>query len=159
MSENIRISTGYFYLSSFDLAKEDIETLAVAGAVVTFGLAMLSDWDQRIPFVPYRGVTHTVHFAVAVGVILGFVGVLLGLSNGILTGVALGSFGFVTIGSHIAAALTPMGVEPYRDCRRYSFDVVRAVNPIANYPLLVLGVVAVIIAYKLDSRVASLIGV
>jgi inner membrane protein len=145
------------------LVAAGIDTLAVAGAVVAFGLAMLPDWDQRIPFVTHRGVTHTVHFAGAVGGVLSLAGVVLGLSNGILVGIALGVFGFVvgfvTIGSHIAAdALTPMGVEPYRDGRRYSFDIVRAANPIANYLLLTLGIVAVALAYIVGATVAGVVG-
>lgn len=34
---------------------------AVVGGMVAFGLAMLPDWDQQIPFVDHRGVTHTGH--------------------------------------------------------------------------------------------------
>jgi inner membrane protein len=141
-----------------------IEALALVGGGIAFGLAMLPDVDQRIPFVDHRGVTHTVHFAGVVGGILGLVGGVLGSSAGIGTAIALGAFGFIvgtgTILSHIAAdALTPMGVEPFWDGRHYSFDLVKAANPIANYLLLALGVLAVGIAYIVGVTVAGIVGV
>lgn len=140
-----------------------LEGLALGGGAVAFALAMLPDVDQRIPFVSHRGVTHTVHFAAAVGGILGLAGVLLGSTAGLETSIALGAFGVVvgsvTILSHIAAdALTPMGVEPFRNGRRYSFDLVRAANPIANYALLGVGVVAVALAYAAGTTASGAIG-
>jgi inner membrane protein len=136
---------------------------AVVGGAIAFGLAMLPDWDQRIPFIDHRGVTHTVHFAGVVGGILGLGGVVFGITAGIWASIALGVFGFVvgslTILSHIAAdALTPMGVKPFRDERHYSFDLVRAANPIANYLLLVIGILAVVLAYVAGVTMAELVG-
>lgn len=43
------------------------ETLAVAGGGVVVGGAMLPDLDPRIPGVPHCGPTHTIWFALAVG--------------------------------------------------------------------------------------------
>jgi len=48
-----------------------------------------------------------------------------------------------------------MGVDPFRTGRRYSFDVVRAANPIANDALLALGVVSVGIAYVVGAAIAG----
>jgi inner membrane protein len=63
------------------------------------------------------------------------------------------------IGSHIAAdALTPMGVEPYRDGRHYSYDVAKAANPLANYALLAVGVLAVGVAYVAGATVGAVVG-
>jgi inner membrane protein len=127
--------------------------LAFIGAAVVGGLAMLPDWDQKFPFVEHRGVTHTVHFAVAVGVVFLFAGGLIGSTVGPWVSLGLAAFGFAvgagTIGSHIAAdGLTPMGVEPFGDDGpHYSADMVKAANPIANYLLLALGVVAVGLAF------------
>jgi len=120
---------------------------AIIGAVGASALAMVPDWDMRVPFVKHRGPTHTVHFAVLVGIILGIAGAALGAQEGIVAAIVLGIFGVVlgalTIASHIAAdALTPMGVKPFRNGQKYSFDVARAANPIANYGLLALGVIA-----------------
>lgn len=119
--------------------------LAIVGGGVAIALSMVPDWDIRIPGVKHRGVTHTVHFAIVVGGVVGIVGLLLGLQAGIAVGIVLGLFGFVvgavSIGSHIAAdALTPAGVDPFMTGETISYDVTRAANPIANYALLVLGI-------------------
>jgi inner membrane protein len=36
------------------------ETVTVAGAVAAVALAMVPDYDQRVPGLPHRGPTHTV---------------------------------------------------------------------------------------------------
>lgn len=138
-----------------------LDGLALAGGFVVAGLAMLPDVDMKLPLVAHRGPTHTVRFAVAVAAALGIAGVALGASDGLLAAVGLGVFGAlvgaVAVGSHIAAdALTPMGVEPFDDGRRYSYSVARASNPLANYALLALGVLAVAVGYGLGSAVAAL---
>ena len=97
--------------------------VAIGGGAVAVGLASLPDADQRVPFISHRGVTHTVHFAVGIGVLLGLGGGLVGASGGPVPAIALGAFGFVvgtvTLLSHVAAdALTPMGVEPFHDAGR-----------------------------------------
>lgn len=118
--------------------------LAIAGGAIAVGLSMVPDWDMRIPGIKHRGVTHTVHFAVVFGSVVGLAGLLIGLQIGIGAGVVLGGFGFmvgtVSIASHIAAdALTPAGVDPLMTGETVSYDVARAANPIANYALLVVG--------------------
>lgn len=122
------------------------QQLAILGGVVAVLLAMLPDWDQRIPFLSHRGPTHSATFAGFVGLTLGFVGFLVGFSAGPLVGLGLGAFGAVvgagTIASHLLAdALTPMGVRPWwpASSRRYSYNVARADSLLANYGLLVLG--------------------
>ncbi|WP_049941290.1 metal-dependent hydrolase [Halorhabdus utahensis] len=129
------------------------EGAAMAGAVGAGLLAMVPDYDQRVPGISHRGITHTVWFAALVGIGLGLIGLAIGSNDGILAAIDLGVFGLlvgtVTILSHIAAdALTPMGVEPFAPVRNdhYSYDVARAANPIANYGLLVLGIIATGIA-------------
>lgn len=134
------------------------ETLALVGAVAAGGLSMLPDYDQRVPGLDHRGPTHTVWFALLVALVLGTVGGLTGQSSGPLAVLGLAAFGFalgfLTIGSHILAdSLTPAGVRPfapYRD-RHYSYDLARASNPIANYALLAVGVVAVVLALALGN--------
>lgn len=122
--------------------------LAFIGAVGVIPLAMVPDWDQRAPGIAHRGVTHTVHFAALVGGILALAGFLIGTSAGIASAVFLSVFGFAvgfgTMLSHIAAdALTPMGVEPFRNGKRYSLDLVKAANPVANFLLFGLGILTV----------------
>ena len=121
---------------------------AVAGGVLTLALAMVPDWDQRVPNIPHRGPTHTVHFAAVIGALAGLLGAAVGSSvaNGaglaILGGAALGATtGAVSILAHIAAdALTPMGVEPFGDDGAHiSYGVCRADSTLGNYGLLAIG--------------------
>ncbi|MDB9299748.1 metal-dependent hydrolase [Halorubrum ezzemoulense] len=121
-----------------------------AGAAST---AMVPDLDMRVPVVTHRGITHTVWFALLVGVVLGGVGLAVGLQRGLaealLFGAAAFLFGAVTIVSHILAdALTPTGIRPYAPVRdtEYSLDLFTAANPFANYGLLGLGGVVVAVA-------------
>lgn len=57
----------------------------------------------------------------------------------------------------MADALTPAGVEPFGDGRHYSYEVARAANPLANYTLLAIGLLAVAVAYALGGAVATLV--
>jgi len=125
-----------------------LEPFAVIGGLITLGLAMAPDQDQRVPGIKHRGITHTVHFAVLVGAVLAVVFGGIGFTRGVGTAAFTATYGFVigfgTIASHIAAdALTPMGVKPFRNGRQYSLDLVKAANPIANYLLLAVGIGAV----------------
>lgn len=136
---------------------------AFVGAIVAGGLAMLPDVDMRIPFVRHRGPTHTVWFALAVGLVLGVLGGLRGVQTGPLSALGDFAFGFLvgalTVASHVAAdALTPAGVRPFwpLDDRRYTYHVARASNPIANYALLGLGSAAAILALALGNWIAAL---
>lgn len=125
------------------------DTLALLGGVGAAGLAMLPDADQRIPGLTHRGPTHTVWFALAVGVVFALAGGLAGSSHGPLAAAGLAVWAFVvgtaTVSSHILAdALTPAGVRPFAPYHDgfYSYDLARASNPIANYALLAAGVLA-----------------
>jgi inner membrane protein len=137
-------------------------TLALLGAPVAVALATLPDYDLRVPFLDHRGLTHTVWFAIAVGVTGGLVAGLAGNSQGPVAAIGLGIFGFVvgtvSIGSHVAAdALTPAGVRPFAPLRsrHYSYSVTTAKNPIANYALLGLGLIAIAGAFVLGNRIAA----
>ena len=135
----------------------------VLGGVVMVGGAMLPDLDMDTPGLTHRGITHTVWFALAVGSLVGFLGVYLGWQrSGFLGAFALGLFGLLvgalTIVAHILAdALTPMGVQPFKPFRddKYTFDVARAANPIANKILLGLGVGAAVAAVYLGRVIGS----
>jgi len=148
----------------FITAAAGFRFLALIGGVAAVGLAMLPDYDQRVPVVDHRGPTHTVWFAVAVGVVGAIVGGAVGSSTGVVAAIGLAVFGFVvgavSIGSHIAAdALTPAGVRPFAPVRtrRYTYDVTKAKNPIANYALLGIGAVAAMVGVGAGVRVAGLI--
>ncbi|OTF10440.1 metal-dependent hydrolase [Halorubrum sp. SD612] len=125
----------------------------LVGAAGVASTAMVPDLDMRVPVVTHRGITHTVWFALFVGVVLGGVGLAVGLQRGLaealLFGAAAFLFGAVTIVSHILAdALTPTGIRPYAPVRdtEYSLDLFTAANPFANYGLLGLGGVVVAVA-------------
>ncbi|MDB2264086.1 metal-dependent hydrolase [Halorubrum ezzemoulense] len=125
----------------------------LVGAAGVASTAMVPDLDMRVPVVRHRGITHTVWFALFVGVVLGGVGLAVGLQRGLaealLFGAAAFLFGAVTIVSHILAdALTPTGIRPYAPVRdtEYSLDLFTAANPFANYGLLGLGGVVVAVA-------------
>jgi inner membrane protein len=112
-----------------------------------------------VPFVSHRGPTHTLGFAVLVGLVVGGgVGALAvaGAENGAVdeTGllasaqvVAVAAFGFLVgflaVVSHLLAdALTPAGVEPWWpvSSQNYSLSLVGADSTVGNYGLLALGV-------------------
>jgi len=122
-------------------------TLAVVGGGVSLALASLPDVDQRLPGVDHRGVTHTVGFALAVGLALGALGWLLGRGAGPGTTAEFAAVGFAVgttaIVSHLLAdVITPMGITPFWPVsdRHYTFGICRADNTLANYALLGLGV-------------------
>lgn len=107
---------------------------------------MLPDIDMRIPLLKHRGPTHTVWFALLVGVVLAILGGQGGADAGVVAALGGASFGLLlgtaTVVSHIAAdALTPAGVRPFWPVRgdEYRYAVAKASNPIANYALLGLG--------------------
>ena len=131
---------------------------AVGGGALALALAMVPDWDQRIPNVPHRGPTHTVHFAAVVGALTGLLGAGIGasVSDGaplaiLGAGVLGATTGAVSILAHIGAdALTPMGVEPLGDDGPYiSYDLWRADSMLGNYALLGLGGAAALGAFYL----------
>lgn len=119
--------------------------LAVVGGAVSVGMAMGPGWDQKVPFIDHRGITHTGWFALFIGALFGATGAVVASAAGVGTTILVGGFGFVlgtlSVASHIAAdALTPMGVAPFPNGERYSLDLVKAANPVANYLLLGLGI-------------------
>ena len=136
------------------------QTLALAGGALAVALATLPDFDIRIPAVDHRGPTHTLWFAVLVGLAVAAGGFLLGQSQGATTAIALAGFaflvGFLSICSHIAAdALTPMGVTPFTPFsgRHVTYDVVPAKHTVANYALLGAGLAASAGAFGLAQTV------
>ena len=125
--------------------------IAVAGGLVCVTLSTLPDYDHHLPLVSHRGPTHTVLFALLVGVALAALAAVVVESSSAFVDAGVVAFAFlvglVSIGSHLLAdALTPMGIRPFWPLsgRRYSLEVTTAANPVANYGLLGLGVVAVL---------------
>lgn len=134
--------------------------LATCGGAIAVALAMVPDYDTRIPRCKHRGATHTLVFALLVGAVLAAGGWALGTRFGgalLALGVPidtvrvplpgdLAALGFVvgvlTVVSHLLAdLLTPMGIAPFWpvSSRRYSLEIATAANPIANAVLLAAG--------------------
>jgi inner membrane protein len=139
------------------VAMSHVELALLAGADA-LALAVVPDLDHRVPFITHRGPTHTVWFALLVGVTLagGSALVIAATAMTVLMGFVVGAG---TIVSHIAAdALTPAGVRPWSplDDTHYSFDIVRAKNPLANYALLGLGIAVTVGAVWVGSALGSL---
>lgn len=138
------------------------ESLALLGGVVVVGGAMVPDLDQQIPGVSHRGITHTVWFAIAVGAVVGGIGAAMGWSRGLLPAIGIGLFGLfvgtLAVVAHLLAdLLTPAGIRPFAPVRdeRYTLDVARAANPIANYLLLALGAGVASVAFLAGQAVAG----
>lgn len=127
------------------------ETAALAGGAVTVALAPVPDYDQRVPLITHRGVTHTAAFALVVGLAVAGLGGFAAPEASPAGATAAAGFGFVVgslaIASHLLAdALTPAGVEPFWPVSgtSYTLSVARAENAVANYALLALGVTATV---------------
>mgnify|MGYP000427530682 FL=1 len=131
------------------------EAAGVVGGVGVLALARLPDYDLRVPFVSHRGPTHTLGFALLVGLVVGgALGAIAGAravgETGLVPGsqtVAVGAFGFLVgflaVVSHLLAdALTPAGIEPWWpvSSKNYSLRLVGADSTLGNYGLLALGV-------------------
>ncbi|MDS0281679.1 metal-dependent hydrolase [Haloarcula onubensis] len=134
-------------------------TLAVVGGGVSLALASVPDVDQRLPGVAHRGVTHTLGFALAVGVGLGAAGWLLGRGAGVDTAAEFAAVGFavgttVVVSHLLADVITPMGITPFWPVsdRHYTLDICRADNAAANYALLGLGIAVTVAVLAVAPR-------
>lgn len=123
--------------------------LAVLGGGLLLALTTLPDIDHRLPLVSHRGVTHTLAFAFLVGGAVGAGGWLFAPAVALQprTAGAFGALvGTLAILAHLLAdVLTPSGIRPLWPLskRRYSLSLARADNSIANYGLLLSGLLAV----------------
>jgi len=134
--------------------------LAFVGGAAMLWLAMLPDWDHRVPVLSHRGPTHTLAFALLVGAAGAGAGVGLAtvLDGGRATFVPFGfGIGVLAILAHLLAdALTPAGVPllwPLSG-REFSVYLTRADNTLANYVLLAVGICATAAAGFTALRVA-----
>lgn len=139
--------------------------LALIGGTIMLVFSRVPDKDHDLPLIDHRGITHTLLFAVLIGVVVAIPSYLLGVSGIELAGLdigpaigldpalGLGLFGFATgalaIVAHLLAdALTPAGVPLLYPLSgwEFSFYFVQASNTIANYGLFVLGLAATVVA-------------
>lgn len=135
---------------------------------VTFSFAMIPDLDMSMPFVKHRGITHTVWFAaftgaVTAGLTYGLVWYVQGQYPGyvpegtlLLGSLFMGGIGAFSVLTHILGdVMTPMGITPFAPLsdRRYTLDLWRADNSIANTGLHAIGVVVLMFAFVVDEFV------
>ncbi|WP_121823467.1 metal-dependent hydrolase [Halostella salina] len=122
---------------------------AYVGGAVMVATATLPDCDHRLPLVEHRGPTHSVPFALLVGAGFGVVGSVVAPAVDGALGVDPAAFGFaigcLSVATHLLGdVLTPMGIRPLWPVsdRRYTLNLTHAKNPLANYGLFALGVLA-----------------
>lgn len=161
---------------AFGLAWLGLFTPLVAGLAVVVLLSTFPDIDLYVSALHHRGLTHTVKFAVMVGVLLGGAGALVAyLGYGTQAGltvervhrshasvVAGGMFGFSVgalgvVGHLIGDAFTPQGItplEPYSDYR-FTFDAFDADSGLANGLWLGAGIVLLGLAVVVGSLLGT----
>lgn len=120
--------------------------LAVLGLPLSLLGARVPDIDQRLPFVPHRGPTHTIWFAVflSIGVagIVRSIGPTAPAAISLVTGAAVG----IGILSHLVAdAFTIAGIRPFWPLwdRAVSVARFRAGDPRPNWGLFLSGLTAI----------------
>lgn len=123
---------------------------ALLGGLLVAGAAVVPDCDEFLP-IPHRGPTHTVWFAVGVGLVVA--GAVAGLAAA--TGLrypwspVAGLLAAGAVFTHVAAdAATPMGIRPLAPLsdRHVTLDLVASKHRTANAGLFLLGGSAVAIA-------------
>ena len=155
---------------AFTLLSDGRPEVAVLGAAIVCVVEQIPDTDQFIPFLRHRRFTHTIGFAVLVGLTLGVLGLFIGerafiVGNWITAqgfdsvgsavieaetavnehelariGFGMGTFGILT---HLAGdVVTKMGIRPFWPVSSWTISLSRlkARNPYANQLLFVLGV-------------------
>lgn len=129
--------------------------LAVIGAVFTVGLANLPDIDQPLPWIRHRGPTHTIWFAILIGLLTGvgtafFVDLNLSFYFGFVVGTC-------SILAHLAGDIvTPIGISPFAPLSRIhvTLDWFKSKNVRVNRILLLLGSIALITSLTMTIRVS-----
>lgn len=127
------------------------ETIALIGGVIVVSLSMLPDYDHHVPTLEHRGLTHTVAFALFVGIALAAGAAMVAEAQRFesvgFTGFAF-LVGTLSILSHVLGdAITPAGVRPFWPLskRWYTLSLVRSSDRVVNYALFATGVLVVAI--------------
>jgi len=115
--------------------------LALVGALVAVGVANIPDLDQPLPRLRHRGPTHTVWFAVLVGLATGAGTALLVPESPVAFrfGFVIGTCGIL---AHLAGdVVTPMGISPFAPLWRYhvTLEWFKSKNSRINRALLLVG--------------------
>ena len=91
---------------AFTLLSEGRPEVAVLGAAIVYVVEQILDADQFIPFLKHRGFSHTVGFAVLVGLTLGAVGFFIGERAFLIAGNWITERGFDSVGTTVIEAET-----------------------------------------------------
>ncbi|SEP99052.1 metal-dependent hydrolase [Natrinema salaciae] len=131
--------------------------LALVGAVVALGVATLPDLDQPAPRIRHRGPTHTVWFALLVGVVAGIGTAIVapGAPDAFAFGAAVGAGGVL---AHLAGdVVTPMGISPFAPLWRahVTLDWFASKNARINRALLLVGSSALAASLALTLSLAA----
>lgn len=133
--------------------------LAVTGAILAVGLATLPDIDQPLPRIRHRGPTHTIWFAVCVGLCAGVATALVTASTPFAFQF---QFGFVvgtgSILAHLAGDIvTPMGISPFAPLSKthVTLEWFKSKNSRINRAILLLGSSALLASLGLTIGVAA----
>lgn len=118
--------------------------LALVGALVAVGVATVPDFDDPLPWIRHRGPTHTVWFAIIVGLVAGFgiAVVFPGTPEAFAFGFVVGAGGIL---AHLAGdVVTPMGISPFAPMWRVhvTLEWFASKNPRVNRGFLVAGSIA-----------------
>lgn len=145
---------------------------AIAGFFTVIFLSTLPDIDMKLP-IKHRGPTHTVWFAIGVGIVIGIIfaaaaqGYYINadsIGETVQTGedifiLGTGLFGlfigFYGIVAHILGdVITPMGVRPFAPVKkkRYRYVLTKAASDTGNYLLWVFGICAILLCLYLGIR-------
>lgn len=118
--------------------------LALVGAAIAVGVANLPDVDEPLPWLRHRGPTHTIWFAVVVGLLSGVGTVLLtpATPQAFQFGFVVGTAGIL---AHLAGdVVTPMGICPFAPLSRYhvTLNWFKSKNSRINRVVLLVGTAA-----------------
>lgn len=136
---------------------------ALAGGVIVVLVTMLPDWDGSVGWLAHRGLTHTVWFALIVGLVVGLVVVSAGRSRQFDTDLVVvhgwwaGSLSSFSIGVHLLAdSINPMGISPFAPFWdvHISFNLVPASDPLANAALFAIGVTTASLVWQTNDPFA-----
>lgn len=122
--------------------------LAVSTGTVMVAVASLPDLDEYTDRLAHRGPTHTLWFALGVGLAVGLAVWWLGVGVGpggdpLDVGLVLGGASTLALCGHLAGDLiTPMGIRPFRplSVSHHTLDLTAAKNPRANRLFVLAGV-------------------
>lgn len=119
--------------------------VALWGALIAIVTATLPDADERTGLIEHRSLTHTVWFALAVGVVTGVVTLLVGFPTSVgWLGAAVGTGSVL---AHLAGdVVTPMGLRPLAPLSNahVTLDLFKSKNGAINRVVFLVGTAALI---------------